>query len=448
MDYQLLKKKRFSSAILFTMIAIALLSLTAKASAQTVGAVSDADGVAGGMVAENSSTGTEVGITAQAANAVSYTLIDSAGDALTDSDRSLFAIDAQSGTVTVAIAMLDHEAFSTHSITVRASNSASSQTMSFVIRVTDVPEPLRFIADTDLRPNRIGYGSMPGDEVGIAARAVDPDRGSMVSYSLSEDSTGLFTIGVQSGIVTLASGNYEHDPEQDYPIEVTAMSNDGTSSSAQFTVRPDELLRIAPSPTASTVEEGESQAITFSTNETKLKAKAVSVYFHACAIGVDNRVVCWGDNANGKATPPPGEFIAISAGKDHTCAIAADNDAVCWGSNADGRATPTTDGKFIAIAAGENHTCAITTDNDAACWGRNTNIVDRVIGQATPPEGRKFIAIGAGGQHTCAITTDNDAVCWGANSDGQSAPPAGRKYIAIAAGGRHTCAITTDNDAV
>ena len=80
--------------MLFTMAAITLLSLTGKASAQTVGSLSDADGEAGGMVAENSPISTEVGIVAQADNATNYTLIDSAG--------GLFAIGRQSGVVTVA----------------------------------------------------------------------------------------------------------------------------------------------------------------------------------------------------------------------------------------------------------------------------------------------------------------------------------------------------------
>ena len=197
--------------------------------------------------------------------------------------------------------------------------------------------------------------------MGITARAIDPDRGSVVTYSLSDDSTGLFSIDPQSGVVTLNSDDY--DPERDYPIEVTARSNDGSSSVAQFTVRADEPIRIASSPTASILEEGESQDVTFSFIETDL------------------------------------ELIAISAGDFHTCAITSDNDAVCWGDSTadrdedmDGQSDPFYQnmppaGKFIAVGSGAFHSCGITPDNDAACWGFDT------FDQTTPTPGEKFIAV-------------------------------------------------------
>ena len=427
-------RDRFISAAFFTMLAIVPLALTAKAGAQTLGALSDADGNAGGMVAENSSTGTEVGIAARADNAANYTLIDSAG--------GLFAIDAQSGVVSVAIAMLDHEAFSSHTVIVQASTGTVSSTESFTIRVTDVPEPIRHVADIDFNPNKIIYGSSQGAQAGISARAIDPDRGSAVTYSLSENPESLFAIGRQDGIVTLASSNYA--PDRDYLIEVTAMSDDNTSSTAQFTVRRDEPILIAPSPVASTLREGESQVITFSHTETQLELIAISAgHTHTCGIASDNRAVCWGPDNSGSTMPPEDQkFIAISVGDFHTCAITSDNNAVCWGNSTGGRTTPPTDGTFIAISSGGAHNCAITPDNEAVCWGSNDN------GRATPPTGRKFIAVSSGSAHNCAITPDNEAVCWGSNDNGRATPPTDRKFIAVSAGARHSCAITLDNHAV
>ena len=97
-------------------------------------------------VAENSPVGTPVGITVQVTTVTDYTLIDSVD--------GLFAIGRQSGVVTVAIAMLDHEAFSSHSITVQANDGVSSQTVSFVIQVTDVPETLKPVIDVDFNPTK------------------------------------------------------------------------------------------------------------------------------------------------------------------------------------------------------------------------------------------------------------------------------------------------------
>ena len=170
---------------------------------QPVSIPRDSDTIAGedGEVPENSPVGTPVGITVEADYATTYALTDDVG--------GLFAINPQSGTVTVAIDMLDHEAFSSHRITVEASNAISRESTSLTIFVTDVPEPIKYILDIDPSPDEIGRGAKPGDPVGITARAVDPDRGSVIVYSLSEDSTGLFTINPQNGVVTLASGNYQ-----------------------------------------------------------------------------------------------------------------------------------------------------------------------------------------------------------------------------------------------
>ena len=474
MSRRALKRFSFTTDLAIMMIALfVLLSLMARAVAQTpsLGPLRDADSQED-TVAENSPAGALIGITAQADNATAYTLIDDAG--------GLFAINPQSGTVTVAMDMLDYEAFSSHDITVQASDGLGGETVSFVIQVTDQPEPIGPVIDIDFTPNKIIYGSMPGTPVGIIARAADPDRGDAVTYSLSEDESGLFAINPQSGVVTLDSGNY--DPDQDYLIEVTARSNDNTSSSAQFTVRRDEPLRIALASTTVTLKEGESRDIALSFIKIDLELIAISAGIfhtcgitsdnraicrganvfnqtmpipdkkfiaisagsnHTCGITSDNRAVCWGDNGSNKATPPSDkEFVAISAGAEHSCGITAANEAVCWGFD-DGRSTPTSGIKLVAISSGSDHSCGITPDNDAVCWG---GIASRKETMPTPD--RKFIAIDAGKDYSCAITLSNDAVCWGDDSAGRATPTTGRKYIAISAGDGHSCAITTNNKAV
>ena len=243
-----------------------------------------------------------------------------------------------------------------------------------------------------------------------------------------------------TGVVTLASAAY--GLEQDYLIEITAMSSDGGAPSiARFTIMPNEPIRIEPAPAASILREGESQDITFSFAKADLEVKRISAgESHSCAITSDNRAVCWGNNQGNKATPPSGKkFIAVSASYFHSCGITSDNDAVCWGSSP--AVNPPQDEKFIAIGAGAAHSCGITAGNDVFCWGSGP-------GLAMPPAGGKYIAISSGQAHNCAITFDNDAVCWGLNSNRQSAPPAGRKFIAISAGASHSCGITADNKAV
>ena len=381
-------------------------------------------------VAENSPVGSKVGITVQVDNATTYTLTDSAG--------GLFAIHPQSGTVTVAMDMLDYEAFSSHGITVRASNGDDINIdSSFVIQVTNEREPTGPVTDIDFNPNKIALGARTGDTVGITARAIDPDQGSAVSYSLSENPDRLFIINRRNGVVALASDNY--DPDQDYLIEVTASSNDGTSSAAQFIIRRDEPIRIGLEPAAPTVEEGTSQTITFSFAEADFEFIAIGAGgSHSCGVTPDNNAVCWGDNSAEQSAPPSDQLVrAVSAGANHSCGITAGNEAACWGSDSAGQRTPPP-GRFIAVSAGGNHSCGITPargdtsgddtpSGDPVCWGSDSD------GQRTPPSGR-FIAVSSGANHSCGITAGNDAVCWGSDSAGQSAPLSNRKYVAISAG--------------
>ena len=158
---------------------------------------------------------------------------------------------------------------------------------------------------------------------------------------------------------------------------------------------------------------------------------------HACAIRVDETVVCWGANDEGQAGPPDGQFSAITAGNRHTCGLRTDNTITCWGNSWFSATRNTPDAKFSAIAASSSHSCGLRTDNTITCWGLNND------GQSDPPDGQ-FSAITAGSGHSCGLRTDNTITCWGLNNDGQSDPPDGQ-FSAITAGSGHSCGLRTDN---
>ena len=70
-------------------------------------------------------------------------------------------------------------------------------------------------------------------------------------------------------------------------------------------------------------------------------------------------------------TPDPrvGGFIEVSYGSDHACALNADGSIACWGSNEHGKATPP-EGEYKAVSSGEHGSCAILRENSAVvCWG-------------------------------------------------------------------------------
>ena len=54
---------------------------------------------------------------------------------------------------------------------------------------------------------------------------------------------------------------------------------------------------------------------------------------HACAIGGDGVVSCWGSNYYGQAAPQSGTFVAVSAGGEHTCGLRPDGTVHCGGQN-------------------------------------------------------------------------------------------------------------------
>jgi alpha-tubulin suppressor-like RCC1 family protein len=141
-------------------------------------------------------------------------------------------------------------------------------------------------------------------------------------------------------------------------------------------------------------------------------------YDHTCGLRTDGTIACWGNNAQGQATPPAGSFTAVSVGDNHTCALRTAGTIACWGYNGYGQAAPPA-GSFTAVSARGSYTCALRPDGTITCWGYNG------YGQATPPGG-SFTAVSAGGYHTCGLRTDGTIACWGYNAQGQATPPTTR----------------------
>ena len=193
--------------------------------------------------------GTVVGITAQATDpdttaSVSYSLSDDAG--------GRFTINASTGVVTVADGtLLNYEAATNHQITVLATSSdGSTSTANFTINLTDVNEaPVGPVTDVNAAANAVAENAANGTVVGITAFAADPDATASVSYSLSDNAGGRFTINASTGVVTVANGtllNYE--AAASHQIAVLATSSDGSTSTANFTITLTDVNEAALGP--------------------------------------------------------------------------------------------------------------------------------------------------------------------------------------------------------
>ncbi len=196
---------------------------------------------AANSVAENSATGTVVGVTAHAFDSdatnstVTYTLDDDAG--------GRFAIDISTGVVTVADgSLLNFEATTSHSITVRATSlDGSSSTQSFTIQVTDINESaVSPVVDSNSATNVILENSSIGSTVGITASASDADGTDTVTYTLDNDAGGRFAIDANSGVVTVA-GAIDREAAASYNITIRATSSDLSFTTQSFTIAVDDV---------------------------------------------------------------------------------------------------------------------------------------------------------------------------------------------------------------
>ena len=172
--------------------------------------------------------------------------------------------------------------------------------------------------------------------------------------------------------------------------------------------------------------------------------------------------------------------VQLVAGKQHACAVGNDGTIKCWGANHAGQLgfgedqssgsgssnVPVTVygiGKAVWVGVAESHTCAITADQNVSCWGQNSfgALGDNSEEIATTPvntQPRLFAKqVDGGNTHTCAIVGEGEIRCWGANfgkfgngaTEGSRRPvPAARvekKFKWIDSGESFNCAKTIDD---
>lgn len=186
---------------------------------------------AANQIGELAASGTLVGITASATD-------PDAGDTVTYSiDDERFVIDADGVITRSEIGTLDFESEPSVTVTVTATSSdGSGAQQSFTIDLLDEPEPVIFSdpSDADGAANRIVATAASGTPVGITARAVDPDAGDSVTYSIDDDR---FVIDPATGVITRSgTGALDAELEPSITLTVTATSTDGSVATQDYSV--------------------------------------------------------------------------------------------------------------------------------------------------------------------------------------------------------------------
>ncbi|MDQ6926407.1 MAG: protein kinase, partial [Candidatus Eremiobacteraeota bacterium] len=199
---------------------------------------------------------------------------------------------------------------------------------------------------------------------------------------------------------------------------------------------------------------------------------------HTCALDDGGGVSCWGENASGElgdgtqtAHPVPTRVrlpagvpaVGIATGAHHSCALLGDDRVMCWGANADGQlgvsglprdSVPheVPGVRARALGAGESHTCAVLRTGPVRCWGRNergqlglAQTADSAPGRLTVIPAREDVrTVVAGATRSCALTETGWIWCWGDGlaSARERVTSLGRgPYVAIAASGDRSCAL-------
>ena len=147
--------------------------------------------------------GTVVNITGLASDADATT--NTITYSLQNNDGGRFAIDANSGIVTVAGAINREADGASRNITIRATSADGSFTdQVFSIAIVDANEfAVTAPSDSNAATNAVDENVAIGTLVGITASSSDADATTnAVTYSLFDNDGGNFTIDANSGIVT------------------------------------------------------------------------------------------------------------------------------------------------------------------------------------------------------------------------------------------------------
>lgn len=170
---------------------------------------------------------------------------------------------------------------------------------------------------------------------------------------------------------------------------------------------------------------------------------------HICAIVESGKLFCWGNNSSGQlgngttsdslspveVTELPGEVKSVSAGAIHTCAITIDGKLYCWGDNEQGALgnssyidsyVPVKISVFSTgvrdVIASTQRTCAIGDAGGLKCWGDNSygSIGDGSTSSRSAPVDVMGLSSGVVlytnvSLVSCALVSGGVVKCWGSD---------------------------------
>ncbi len=154
-----------------------------------------------------------------------------------------------------------------------------------------------------------------------------------------------------------------------------------------------------------------------------------------CAF-TDGLPTCWGDNTSNQIITvnpgiidQPASFASLGKlkrlvfGPSHACSIGEDGVVKCWGGRGKERRDPVAIGgleKAFDIAVGGDRGCALLGDGTVSCFalrGDHAFAPHKIVGA------KGFTSLVAGGRHQCGVTASHELSCFGSNDVGQLGRP-------------------------
>lgn len=199
---------------------------------------------------------------------------------------------------------------------------------------------------------------------------------------------------------------------------------------------------------------------------------------HACALGTNGKVKCWGRNhkgqlgngtvvdsafpidvkASGNDNDDLQNVVRLFAAGNYTCAILEDTTARCWGENRFkvlGHRSSVEFEKFpvamldpilnvpwkgvTALGITSSSNCVLEGNGSVMCFGRKgylgnnmgvpsgsvyegtdapSSVLVTPVGSAVPERLSGVVALSRGDSHTCAVLRDGRVACWGDGANG------------------------------
>ena len=174
-------------------------------------------------VAENTSSGVNIGSAVTATDAEGHTLTYS----LSGTDAAAFSIDSSSGQLRTS-ASLDYETKSTYTVTIIVSDGTLTDSITVTIKVTDVDETpsnnAPVFSDGDSTTLTVAENTSSGVNIGSAVSATDTDDDTL-TYSLGGTDSAAFSIDSSSGQLR-TSASLDYETKSTYTVTITV--SDGT----------------------------------------------------------------------------------------------------------------------------------------------------------------------------------------------------------------------------